>query len=100
MRGDLVKKQIQWILSYIQRESADVWKGNILENLKVGNLEYEIIEEFLANLIKKFGEEDKEAVKIAKFKRLGQGSEDFKWGMNRTIQQRLIESECQPSTIE
>ena len=85
MRGDLVKKQIQWILSYIQRESADVWKGNILENLKVGNLEYEIIEEFLANLIKKFGEEDKEAVKIAKFKRLGQGSEKIFYRETKSI---------------
>ena len=30
MRGDSVKKQIQWILSYMQRGSADVWKENIL----------------------------------------------------------------------
>ena len=30
MRGDSVKKQIQWILSYMQRELADVWKENIL----------------------------------------------------------------------
>ena len=47
MRGDLVKKQIQWILSYMQRGSADVC---ILEDLKAGNLEYEIVEEFLADL--------------------------------------------------
>ena len=78
MRDDSVKEQIQQILSYMQRGSADVWKENILENLKAENLEYEIIEEFLTELKKEFGEEDKEVVKIAELKRLGQESKKMK----------------------
>jgi len=42
--------------------------------LEVGNLEYEIIEEFLIDLKNEFGEEDKELVKVAELKRLGQES--------------------------
>ena len=55
---------------YVQGSLANIWKKNILENLEVGVLEYEIIGEFLANLIKEFGEGDKEVVKVAKLKRL------------------------------
>jgi len=73
MRGDIVEKQIQWILLYIQRRSADVWKGNVLENLELENLEYEIVKEFLADLKNNFGWRDKEAVKVAELKRLEQG---------------------------
>jgi len=38
-----LKKQIQWILSYVQGESADIWKENVLEDLEGGILEYEIV---------------------------------------------------------
>ena len=38
------------MFSYVQEELADIWKENILEDLKVGELEYMIVEEFLANL--------------------------------------------------
>ena len=33
MRGTMVEEQIQWVLSYIQGGSVDVWKENILEDL-------------------------------------------------------------------
>ena len=56
----------------MQGSLANIWKENILENLEVGVLEYEIIGEFLANLMKEFGEGDKEVVKVAKLKRLEQ----------------------------
>ena len=46
--------------------------------MKAENLEYEIIEEFLTELKKEFGEEDKEVVKIAELKRLGQESKKMK----------------------
>ena len=52
MREDAVEEQIQWILSYVQRGSVDMWKENILGNLESENLEYEIAEEFLADLPK------------------------------------------------
>ena len=52
MREDAVEEQIQQILSYIQEESTDIWKKNVLEDLQSGNLEYEIAEEFLVDLKK------------------------------------------------
>lgn len=50
-----------------------MWKKNVLENLESGNLEYKTVEELLADLRKKFGREDEEAVKVAELKRLEQG---------------------------
>jgi len=38
------------VLSYVQEMSADIWKKNILENLKVEVLEYATVEEFLPDL--------------------------------------------------
>jgi len=32
-----------------------VWKENVLEDLETGNLEHEIVEEFLVDLKKEFG---------------------------------------------
>ena len=58
----------------MQRESADIWKENILEDLEGGLLEYEIIGEFLADIKKEFGEEDKKLVKVAELKGLEQES--------------------------
>jgi len=77
----------------------------------MSTLSYYNIEEFLADLRKKFGREDKEAVKVAKLKRLEQGGktmeefvqefrkiareyryeeqslvEEFKYSINSTIQ--------------
>jgi len=49
----MVEEQIQWVLSYVQEESANIWKENILEGLKKENLEYKTLEEFLADLKKK-----------------------------------------------
>ena len=45
----------------------------MLEDLKGGLLEYETVGEFLANIKKEFGGEDKERVKVAELKRLEQG---------------------------
>jgi len=36
MRGMAVEEQIQWVLSYIQGGSADVWKENTLKDLEGG----------------------------------------------------------------
>ena len=64
IKGKVVEKQIQQILSYIQGELADVWKENNLKDLKVELLEYKIVEEFLADIKKEFRERDKETVKV------------------------------------
>ena len=42
MREVVMEEQIQWVLSYIQEESVDIWKENILEDLKKGLLKYEM----------------------------------------------------------
>lgn len=44
IKETIVEEQIQWVLSYVQERSADVWKENILENLESVNLEYKIAE--------------------------------------------------------
>jgi len=62
MKEATVEEQIQWILSYIQEGSADMWKENVLEDLEAG--------EFLAGLKREFGEGNEEAVKIAELKRI------------------------------
>ena len=45
----------------------------MLEDLELGNLEYEVVEEFLTDLKKEFREGDKETVKVAELKKLEQG---------------------------
>jgi len=70
MKEAIVEKQIQWILSYVQRESADVWKENMLEDLET--------EEFLTGLKKEFGGGDEEIVKVVELRRLEQGRKNNK----------------------
>jgi len=45
-----------------------MWK-NVLKDLEVGELEYTIVKEFLADLKKKFGEEDDKIIKVAELKK-------------------------------
>jgi len=47
-----------------------MWKKNILEDLETENLEYETVEEFLADLKKSLKEERKKVIKIVELKRL------------------------------
>ena len=97
----------------------------MLKDLEGDSLEYEITGKFLADLKRKFGGGDEEMVKVAELKRIEQGEktikefiqefqrvargsgyegrplvEEFKRGMNGTIWQKLMKSECQPSFIE
>ena len=73
IREMIVEEQIQWILSYVYKRSADVWKKNILEDLEAGLLEYKTVGEFLADIRKEFGEGDEKSVKVAELKKLKQG---------------------------
>ena len=113
------------MLLYVQRGSADVWKENVMEELKSGKVEYELAEEFLTSLKKEFGGEEEELVKavelrkleqggktmeefVQKFKRAARGSryegqllvEEFKRGMNGIIRRKLMEVESQQGSIE
>ena len=90
-----------------------------------GKVEYELAEEFLAEIKKEFGGEDKESLKVTELKRIKQESrireefvqdfkrvvressykrhpliEEFKWSMNRAIRRKLMETENQPGSIE
>ena len=125
LRESPVKEQIQWILSYIQDRTADIWKENIMEELETREIEFESAGEFLAEIKKEFGEGDEESVKVAElkkieqeermikefvqdFKKVARGSgyercpliEEFKQGMNGSIRRKLMEAENQPVTIE
>jgi len=73
MRGTSVEEQVQWVLSYVQGGSADVWKENVIEELKSGEIEYETAEEFFTNLRKEFGGGEEESVKAAELRRMEQG---------------------------
>jgi len=125
LRGESVEGQVQWILSYVQGGSADVWKENVMEELESGQMEYEIAEEFLMTLKKEFSGGEEESVKAAElrkmeqggrtmeefiqeFKRAARGSgyegrplmEEFKRGMNGRIRRKLMEVENPLTSIE
>ena len=120
-----MEEQIQWILSYVQGGSADIWKENIMEELEIGEIKFELAGKFLAEIKKEFGGGDEKSVKVAKlkkieqggrtmeefvqdFKRIARGSgykghpliEEFKRGMNRSIRRKLMKAENQPGSIE
>jgi len=125
MKGVPLEEQIQWILSYMQGGVADVWKENVLEELEAGELEFETVGEFLAEIRREFGGGEEESVKavelrnleqggrtmeefMQEFKRAARGSryerrplvEEFKRGMNGVIRRKLIEAKNQPGSIE
>ena len=60
------------MLSYVQGGSVDIWKENILEDLKAEELDYATVEKFLADLKKKFGGDDDETIKVADLKKVEQ----------------------------
>ena len=68
-----MEKQIQWVLLYVQRGVADIWKENVLEELEAGELEFETVGEFLAEVKKEFGGGEEESVKAAELRKLEQG---------------------------
>jgi len=72
MREEPVEGQIQWILSYVQEGTADVWKENVMEELEAGEIEYETAEEFLMSLKKEFSGGEEELVKVAELRKLEQ----------------------------
>ena len=96
-----------------------------MEELEAVEVEYESVEEFLTSLRKEFGGGEEESVKAAELRKLEQGGrtmeefvqefkraargsgyegrplmEEFKRGMNRGIQRKLMESENPLTSIE
>ena len=78
MREMVVEEQIQWVFLYIQGELADIWKENVIKNLKSEELEYITIEEFLMDLKKEFGREDNKTMKMTDLKKVEQESRTIK----------------------
>ena len=64
----IVEEQIQWILIYVQRETMDIWKENMLEDLETRVLKFEILREFLEEVKKEFGEDDEKSIKVMELK--------------------------------
>jgi len=125
MKETMVEEQVFWILLHVQGGSVDIWKENVMEELEVGEMEYETAEELLTVLKKKFGGGEEEAVKAAELRKLEQGGrtmeefiqefkravrgsrykrmllvEEFKRGMNGGIRRKLMEVENPPASIE
>ena len=125
MKEATVEEQVQWVLSYVQGGSVDIWKENIMKELETGEMEYETMEEFLTALKKEFGRGEEESVKTAELRKLEQGGrmmdefmqefkraargsrykrrllvEEFKRGMNRGIRRKLMDAESQPASIK
>ena len=89
-----VEEQIQWILSYVQGGSADIWKENIIEELETGEIEFELAGEFLAEIKREFREGDEESVKVAELKKTEQGErmmEEFVQDFKRTARESSYE---------
>ena len=125
LRESLVEEQIQWVLSYVQKRSADIWKKNFMEELETEEIEFESVEEFLVEIRKEFGGGNEESVKVAELKKIEQGGrimkefvqdfkriardsryeehsliKEFKQGMNGSIRRKLMEAENQLAIIE
>ena len=125
MRDAMVEEQVFWILSHVQGGTADIWKENVMEELEVGEMEYEMAEELLTVLKKEFGRGEEEAVKAVELRKLEQGGrtmeefmqefkrtargsryegrplvEEFKRGINGGIRRKLMEAENLPASIE
>jgi len=87
MKMESVEGQIQWILSYVQEEAANVWKENIIEELELGELEYKSAEEFLTSLKREFGGGEEKLVKTVELRKLeqeGKTIEEFIQEFKRT----------------
>ena len=54
----------------MQRGLVDVWKENMLEDLKASLLEYKTTREFLVDIRKEFGGGNEELVKVAELKKI------------------------------
>jgi len=118
------KGKISWVLSYMQGGVAEVWKDNVLDEIKKGTSEVETMEELFEKIREEFGEFNEESRKVdelrllvqgsrtcdkyaQEFKRAARGSgyegraliKEFKRGLNGMIRRRLAKAKSLPSTI-
>ena len=55
---------------YIQEESADIWRKDILADLKLGVWKFLLVKKLLITLKGEFGEEDDKLAKVTELKQL------------------------------
>ena len=67
MREESIEKQIQWVLTYIQKESANVQK-NLLEKTKTEEVDFALVEYLLTKLKKEFRGGNNNLTKVTKLK--------------------------------
>ena len=121
---EVATTQVAWVLSYVQKGIAEVWKDNLLDELAKGESEVESAEQLFTKIRNDFGETLEEEKKIEQlrtieqgertcneymqeFKKVARGSgyegrpliEEFKRGLNGSIKRKLAEAEEPPTTI-
>ena len=45
-----MKEQVQWVLTYIQAGSVDVWKKDLLENIEAKKVQFALVRDLLLEL--------------------------------------------------
>lgn len=70
MRDEEIEEQVQQILVYVQGGLANIWKENLLENIKVGEMAFALVRDFLVELKREFREGNNELSKVAKLKKV------------------------------
>ena len=70
IKEEIVEEQIQWILMYVQKVLTNVWKKNILIDLKSEDWEFLLVEDLLVTLKRELEGEDNKLTKITKLKQV------------------------------
>ena len=68
------KEKISWVLSYVQGGVAEVWKDNVLDEIKKGTSDVDTMDDLFKKIREEFGEFDKENRKVDELRLLVQGS--------------------------
>ena len=67
----------------MQGGAADVWKENMLEELVAGELEFEMVGEFLAEIKREFSGGEEESVKAAELRKIEKFVQEFQESSKR-----------------
>ena len=118
------RSRMSWVLSYVQRRVAEIWKDNVLDEITKETSLVNMVKELFTKIWQEFGEFDEESRKVDELRLLEQGSktvdeyiqefrratrgsgykgralvEKFKRGLSGVIRRRLAEAEMPPTTI-
>ena len=72
MTDEAAATQVAWVLSYMQRGIAEVWKNNLLDELAKGESEVESAEQLFTKIRNDFGETLEEERKIEQLRTIEQ----------------------------